>query len=62
MYDRFSLSRLFEEAGFVNMEIMPPDKSSIPEWDEFHLDVRQGAVFDPTSLFMEANKPGDPVT
>jgi predicted SAM-dependent methyltransferase len=58
MYDRFSLSRLLGEAGFVNMAVKTPFESSIPGWAQFELDVKQGAVYDPTSLFMEANKPG----
>lgn len=57
MYDRFSLSRLLKEVGFVEIEIKTPYESSIPEWDKYELDVKDGAVFDPTSLFMEARKP-----
>lgn len=58
MYDRFSLSRLLGEAGFMNIAVQSPYVSRIPGWAQFELDVRQGAVFDPTSLFLEANKPG----
>ena len=57
MYDRFSLSRLLREVGFEEIEIKTPYESSIPEWDKYELDVKDGAVFDPTSLFMEARKP-----
>lgn len=57
MYDRFSLSRLLKISGFVNIEIKSPFESGIPEWEEYELDVRDGKVFDPASLFMEAKKP-----
>lgn len=57
MYDRFSLSRLLKEVGFEEIEIKTPYESSIPEWDKYELDIKNGAVFDPTSLFMEARKP-----
>jgi len=58
MYDRFSLSRLLREVGFEDIQVQGPHKSNIPQWDKYELDVRNGAVFDPTSLFMEARKPG----
>lgn len=57
MYDRYSLSRLLKEAGFEDIEIKSPFESNIPQWDKYELDVKDGAVFDPTSLFMEAKKP-----
>jgi predicted SAM-dependent methyltransferase len=57
MYDRFSLSRLLRNTGFDEIKRMNPFESDIPEWSAFELDVRNGAVFDPTSLFMEARKP-----
>jgi predicted SAM-dependent methyltransferase len=57
MYDRFSLSRLLRDVGFEDIETKTPYESSIPEWDKYELDVKDGAVFDPTSLFMEARKP-----
>ena len=57
MYDRFSLSRLLREVGFEDIEVKTPHESNIPNWDKYELDVKDGAVFDPTSLFMEARKP-----
>ncbi len=57
MYDQFSLSRLLREAGFKDIAVKNPYKSSIPQWDKYELDVKDGMVFDPTSLFMEARKP-----
>lgn len=58
MYDRYSLGRLLLEAGFENPVVMQPHQSDIPGWANFELDVKNGLVYDPTSLFMEAKKPG----
>jgi len=57
MYDRFSLARLLKESGFVNISVKNPFESDIPKWGEYELDVKDGSVYDPTSLFMEAKKP-----
>ena len=57
MYDRFSLSKLLAEVGFVNAEKVDAYSSAIPDWPAYELDVKGDAVFDPTSLFMEARKP-----
>ena len=57
MYDRFSLSRLLREIGFEDIEVKNPHESNIYQWDKYELDVKEGVVFDPTSLFMEARKP-----
>jgi predicted SAM-dependent methyltransferase len=57
MYDRFSLSRLLKENGFEDIEVKTPFESNIPQWEKYELDVKDGAVFDPTSLFLEAKKP-----
>jgi predicted SAM-dependent methyltransferase len=57
MYDRFSLSRLLARAGFARIEVKTPFESGIPRWAEYELDVKDGIVFDPTSLFMEGFKP-----
>jgi predicted SAM-dependent methyltransferase len=58
MYDRFSLARLMREAGFEQVRQVDAHTSAIPGWPAYELDVKDGAVFDPTSLFMEAQKPG----
>ena len=57
MYDRFSLSRLLIGQGFIDIEVNSPHDSGIPEWEKYELDVKDGKVFDPTSLFVEAKKP-----
>lgn len=57
MYDRHSLARLLRQAGFDEPKQRTPFESAIPDWDKYELDVKDGAVFDPSSLFMEARKP-----
>ena len=57
MYDRFSLSRLLRVSGFEGIELRAPLLSGIPRWAEYELDAKNGLIFDPTSLFMEARKP-----
>jgi predicted SAM-dependent methyltransferase len=56
MYDRFSLGRLLREVGFDDIKVLDPHRSAIPNWSKYELDVRDGAVFDPSSLFIEARK------
>jgi hypothetical protein len=58
MYDRYSLARLLGQAGFVDIRQVDAHSSAIQDWQAYELDVKDGAVFDPTSLFMEARKPG----
>jgi predicted SAM-dependent methyltransferase len=58
MYDRFSLSRLLSRVGFVEIKVLTPFESKVPNWGDYELDVKDGVVFDPASLFMEATKPG----
>lgn len=61
VYDRFSLSRLLLQSGFVDVQQHTPFTSAIPAWSTYALDVRDGTPYDPVSLFMEARKP-DPHT
>jgi predicted SAM-dependent methyltransferase len=56
MYDRYSLSKLLRDCGFVNISVKNPFESNIPDWDKYELDVKDNMVFDPTSLFIEARK------
>jgi predicted SAM-dependent methyltransferase len=62
MYDRFSLSTLLTQVGFRDIARLDAFTSAIPAWSRFELDVKDGAVFDPASLFMEARKPATPST
>lgn len=57
MYDRFSLKRLLQQAGFVDINICKADESHIPDFNIYRLDVVNGKVRKPDSLFMEAIKP-----
>ncbi|GAB3693516.1 hypothetical protein GCM10027592_13460 [Spirosoma flavus] len=59
MYDRFSLSRLLLKTGFENPTQKTPFKSDVPDWASYNLDVKDGQVFDPAALFIEARKPVD---
>lgn len=53
MYDRFSLDRLLREAQLNEIAYCPPDVSRIPEFAAYGLDVTDGVVRKPDSLFME---------
>lgn len=57
MYDRHSLNTLLNNVGFINISVKTPFESTIPNWIKFELDVKEGTIYDPTSLFMEAQKP-----
>lgn len=57
MYDRYSLKRLLEQAGFVNVKVCAATESSIPEYEKYSLDVLNGVVRKPDSLYVEATKP-----
>jgi SAM-dependent methyltransferase len=55
MYDRFSLARALEEAGFSSPRKLGPADSGIPGWTNFNLDTESdGSVYKPDSLYMEA--------
>lgn len=57
MYDRFSLARLLQNAGFVDPVPVDAKTSRIPDWTSFHLDtLPDGTVIKPDLFFMEATK------
>jgi predicted SAM-dependent methyltransferase len=57
MYDRYSLKKVLESIGFVNINITNAFISRIPEWNKYSfLDVENNKVRKPDSLFIEANK------
>jgi predicted SAM-dependent methyltransferase len=56
MYDRFSLSRILVDAGFKDPKVMSASESNIDNWNSFALDLHDGKVRKPDSLFMEAFK------
>lgn len=57
MYDRFSLHRFLQEAGFVDVRRCDATESRIPDFATYNLDTDGGRVRKPDSLFMEAVKP-----
>ncbi len=56
MYDRLSLRCLLEESGFAGAQICTAFHSGIPGFADYQLDVADGLVRKPDSLFMEATK------
>ena len=60
MYDRFSLRQLLEQCGFVEVRTCSAFESRIASFASFGLDVVDGKVRKPDSLFMEAVKPETP--
>lgn len=57
MYDKFSLQRLLERAGFVDVRVCIATESRIPEYEKYSLDALNGVVRKPDSIFIEASKP-----
>lgn len=57
MYDRYSLKKLLEEAGFTNVVVYSPKVSGIPECRSFNLNTNEiGEVNKPYSFFIEGKK------
>jgi predicted SAM-dependent methyltransferase len=56
MYDRHSLSMLLQQYGFKKIEVKTAYDSQIPEFSKFNLDVVEGEIRKPDSLFIEAIK------
>jgi predicted SAM-dependent methyltransferase len=56
MYDRYSLSDLLREVGFTEIKVCSAFESEIKNWELYQLDVINGQVRKPDSLFMEAKK------
>jgi len=57
MYDRFSIKRMLEQSGFMNIKICQAHESSIPDFNSYGLDMINGRVRKPDSLFIEGIKP-----
>jgi predicted SAM-dependent methyltransferase len=57
IYDRYSLARLLGHSGFANPTVCTANDSLIPNFSSYELDVLNGRVRKPDSLFMEAMKP-----
>lgn len=57
MYDKFSLGRLMNNAGFAEIRVVSPLESSIPNFGHYNLDAVDGVVRKPDSLVMEGTRP-----
>ncbi|MEJ7820907.1 MAG: methyltransferase domain-containing protein [Chitinophagaceae bacterium] len=60
MYDKYSLKKLLSACGFEEIEVMDPTKSKIKDWNQYELDMKNGVLYDPVSLFLEARKSEKP--
>jgi predicted SAM-dependent methyltransferase len=56
MYDRYSLSKLLQHAGFQSIIQRNAFDSYILDWDKYELDGKEGIVRKPDSVFIEAQK------
>jgi Methyltransferase domain len=56
MYDRYSLKRLLEGAGFSDIRVCESNTSKIPDFNIYSLDVVDNKTRKPDSLFIEATK------
>jgi hypothetical protein len=56
MYDRYSLSELLRKIGFTDIKVCSAFESEIHNWETYQLDVVDGEVRKPDSLFIEAKK------
>lgn len=56
MYDRFSLRRMLQQTGFVDVCVCGAEESRIPDFNSYNLDVVEGLARKPDSLFMEGTK------
>ena len=57
MYDQFSLTRLLLQHGFVDIKRCTAFESRIPAFEKYGLDVLNGKIRKPDSIFIEAAKP-----
>jgi len=56
MYDRYSLSKLLQECHFSKVNLTDAFHSMIPNWEQQNLDLIDGAIRQPNSLYIEAIK------
>lgn len=57
MYDSYSLSKLLTQLGFININMMKPGDSLIPNWQQYHLEIDiNSKVIKPDSIIIEAIK------
>ncbi len=59
MYDRYSLGRILKRTGFTEVRVVDANRSLIPDWEEYSLDVNlEGEAAKPDSVYVEGVKPG----
>lgn len=56
MYDRYSLTELLSYVGFREIKVCSAFESEIQNWGTYQLDVINGEIRKPDSLFVEAKK------
>lgn len=56
MYDRYSLKRAMELAGFAEMQACSAGSSGIPDFARYELEVRDGRPRKPDSLYLEGRR------
>lgn len=56
MYDIYALSALLKKLGFVNITRVDAATSLSPYWQAEGLDLENGEIYHPSSLFIEAKK------
>ncbi len=56
MYDRYSLSKALMKFGFLNVEVKNAFSSNIANWGTFELESKNGIIYKPDSIFIEAIK------
>jgi len=57
MYDKINLQYMLEKIGYVDVEVCRYDISSIPNWNDYGLDVNHdGSQYKHKSLYVEARK------
>ncbi|MFK8060222.1 MAG: methyltransferase domain-containing protein [Polaribacter sp.] len=56
MYDRYSLTKLLEENGGIDIEVKNAFSSYIPNWENYNLDGENNITRKPDSLFIECKK------
>jgi len=57
LHDLFSLTRILSQTGFIEISRENPYSSTIVNWEKYNLDVVDGIVDAPVSLYVEAKKP-----
>lgn len=57
MYDRFSLKQMCDRLGLENFRVCSAFESDIENYDSYQLDVFEGTIRKPDSLFVECVKP-----